>query len=163
MRWRVSPRSNGRRGPCQAGGVRPRGYTMGTRSRSSTACLQTVQIGAGDACDLGRGLARSAWSRPGWSGRVARLWPDHESRYESSSRLWNASEIGVEIGALERSTAAAFIAAGLVSALVFPAGGLTLLRRAPRGPGAEGPRRPRTVASSGGWFRGDLDAGVVVG
>ncbi|HEX6569436.1 MAG TPA: cation:proton antiporter [Acidimicrobiales bacterium] len=42
-----------------------------------------------------------------------------------------ASQIGVEIGALDRSTAAAFIAAGLASALVFPAAGLTLLRRAP--------------------------------
>jgi Kef-type K+ transport system membrane component KefB len=42
-----------------------------------------------------------------------------------------ASQIGVEIGALDRSTAAAFIAAGLVSALVFPAAGLTLLRRTP--------------------------------
>lgn len=40
-----------------------------------------------------------------------------------------ASQIGVEIGALPRSTAAAFIAAGLVSALAFPAAGLTLLRR----------------------------------
>jgi hypothetical protein len=40
-----------------------------------------------------------------------------------------ASQIGIEIGALEPSTAAAFVAAGLVSALVFPAAGLTLLRR----------------------------------
>jgi Kef-type K+ transport system membrane component KefB len=39
-----------------------------------------------------------------------------------------ASQIGVTIGALERATAAAFIAAGLASALVFPAAALTLLR-----------------------------------
>jgi Kef-type K+ transport system membrane component KefB len=39
-----------------------------------------------------------------------------------------ASQIGVTIGALERDTAAAFIAAGLASALVFPAAAVTLLR-----------------------------------
>jgi Kef-type K+ transport system membrane component KefB len=39
-----------------------------------------------------------------------------------------ASQIGVTIGALEPSTAAAFVAAGLASALVFPAAALTLLR-----------------------------------
>jgi Kef-type K+ transport system membrane component KefB len=42
-----------------------------------------------------------------------------------------ASQIGVTIGALEPATAAAFIAAGLASALVFPAAALTLLRRPP--------------------------------
>ena len=42
-----------------------------------------------------------------------------------------ASQIGVTIGELEASTAAAFVAAGLVSALVFPAAALTLLRRPP--------------------------------
>lgn len=49
-----------------------------------------------------------------------------------------ATQIGVGIGALERSTAAAFVAAGLVSALVFPAAALALLRRPapqPAGPG----------------------------
>jgi Kef-type K+ transport system membrane component KefB len=39
-----------------------------------------------------------------------------------------ASQIGVTIGALERDTAAAFIAAGLASALLFPAAAVTLLR-----------------------------------
>ena len=43
----------------------------------TTPCLQTVQLGACDACDLDRRLAGSAWSRPGWSGRVARAWPGH--------------------------------------------------------------------------------------
>ena len=48
-----------------------------------------------------------------------------------------ATQIGVGIGALERSTAAAFVAAGLVSALVFPAAALSLLRH----PGPQ-PARP---------------------
>jgi Kef-type K+ transport system membrane component KefB len=39
-----------------------------------------------------------------------------------------ASEIGVSAGTLEPATAAAFVAAGLASALVFPAAALTLLR-----------------------------------
>lgn len=42
-----------------------------------------------------------------------------------------ASQIGVAIDALEPATAAAFVAAGLVSALVFPAAALTLLRTQP--------------------------------
>jgi Kef-type K+ transport system membrane component KefB len=41
-----------------------------------------------------------------------------------------ATQIGVGIGALDRSTAAAFVAAGLVSALLFPALALGQLRRA---------------------------------
>jgi Kef-type K+ transport system membrane component KefB len=41
-----------------------------------------------------------------------------------------ATQIGVGIGALDRPTAAAFVAAGLVSALVFPAAALGLLRTA---------------------------------
>jgi Kef-type K+ transport system membrane component KefB len=41
-----------------------------------------------------------------------------------------ATQIGVGIGALDRATAAAFVAAGLVSALVFPAAALGLLRQA---------------------------------
>jgi Kef-type K+ transport system membrane component KefB len=41
-----------------------------------------------------------------------------------------ATQIGVDIGALDRSTAAAFVAAGLASALVFPAVALALLRSA---------------------------------
>ena len=42
-----------------------------------------------------------------------------------------ATIIGVDIGALQPSTAAAFVAAGLASAIIFPATGLSLLRRLP--------------------------------
>lgn len=46
-----------------------------------------------------------------------------------------ASQIGVAIGALDASTAAAFVAAGLVSALAFPTLALTVLqRRSPAAP-----------------------------
>lgn len=47
-----------------------------------------------------------------------------------------ASQIGIAIDALEPSTAAAFVAAGLASALAFPALALTLLRRTPDDPTA---------------------------
>jgi Kef-type K+ transport system membrane component KefB len=42
-----------------------------------------------------------------------------------------ATLIGVDIGALRPSTAAAFVAAGLASALIFPLAGLSVLRRLP--------------------------------
>lgn len=40
-----------------------------------------------------------------------------------------ASQIGIELGLLEAATGAALVAAGLLSVLVFPAAGLTLLQR----------------------------------
>lgn len=40
-----------------------------------------------------------------------------------------ATAIGIELGAVEASTAAAFIAAGLVSVVIFPATALSLLKR----------------------------------
>ena len=48
-----------------------------------------------------------------------------------------ATQIGVGIGALNPSTAAAFIAAGLASALIFPVAGLSLLRSIPAEPPTE--------------------------
>jgi Kef-type K+ transport system membrane component KefB len=57
--------------------------------------------------------------------------------------LVTASQIGVAIGALEPPTAAAFVAAGLASALIFPALALTLLRR----PASE--RRATAVVARG--------------
>jgi Kef-type K+ transport system membrane component KefB len=42
-----------------------------------------------------------------------------------------ATTIGVELGALAPATAAAFVAAGLASALIFPVTGLSVLRRLP--------------------------------
>jgi len=42
-----------------------------------------------------------------------------------------ATKIGVVIGAVTTATAAAFVAAGLVSALVFPAVGLALMTGEP--------------------------------
>jgi Kef-type K+ transport system membrane component KefB len=48
-----------------------------------------------------------------------------------------ATQIGVGIGALSRSTAAAFVAAGLASALVFPVVGLRLLRDVPAEPSTD--------------------------
>jgi hypothetical protein len=41
-----------------------------------------------------------------------------------------ATEIGVEIGVVTQASAAALIAAGLLSVIIFPAAGLSLLRRA---------------------------------
>jgi Kef-type K+ transport system membrane component KefB len=56
-----------------------------------------------------------------------------------------ATQIGVGIGALDRATAAAFVAAGLVSALVFPAAALGLLR--PSGIPTGGPPAAATLAA----------------
>jgi hypothetical protein len=41
-----------------------------------------------------------------------------------------ASQIGLELGVLTEATAAALIATGLLSVLVFPLGALSILRRA---------------------------------
>jgi Kef-type K+ transport system membrane component KefB len=56
-----------------------------------------------------------------------------------------ATQIGVGLHALSAATAAAFVAAGLVSALVFPATGLRLLRRDPDRSSAADPRSTTTV------------------
>jgi Kef-type K+ transport system membrane component KefB len=47
-----------------------------------------------------------------------------------------ASMIGIELGLLDAATAAALIAAGLLSVLLFPLAALTILRRQERVPGA---------------------------
>lgn len=57
-----------------------------------------------------------------------------------------ASAIGVQLGLITNASAAALIAAGLLSVVVFPAAGLSLLRRAERGRAAEADR-PSTPAS----------------
>lgn len=60
-----------------------------------------------------------------------------------------ATQIGVAIGALDRSTAAAFIAAGLASAIIFPVTASSLLQSIPTVPDDVGPqptKRPRPVA-----------------
>jgi hypothetical protein len=41
-----------------------------------------------------------------------------------------ATQIGVQIGVVTQASAAALIAAGLLSVIIFPAAGLSLLRRA---------------------------------
>jgi Kef-type K+ transport system membrane component KefB len=50
-----------------------------------------------------------------------------------------AAAIGVELGELDEATAAALIAAGLLSVLVFPAGALSILRREKKEPKPEAP------------------------
>jgi predicted Kef-type K+ transport protein len=44
-----------------------------------------------------------------------------------------ASQIGTELGLIKQATAAALIAAGLLSVVIFPLVALTLLRRAEAG------------------------------
>jgi Kef-type K+ transport system membrane component KefB len=58
-----------------------------------------------------------------------------------------ASQIGIAIGALDRATATAFVAAGLVSALAFPALALIVLQRRP-GHDPEPTRREREMIVS---------------
>ena len=45
-----------------------------------------------------------------------------------------ATQIGVSLGVVSKASAAGLIAAGLLSVIIFPALGLTLLRRGQRGP-----------------------------
>jgi Kef-type K+ transport system membrane component KefB len=58
-----------------------------------------------------------------------------------------ASAIGVELGELDEATAAALIAAGLLSVLVFPASALSLLRREQRKPA---PAKPAPIPAEAG-------------
>ena len=46
-----------------------------------------------------------------------------------------ATAIGVDVGAMDAAEASALIAAGLLSVLLFPLAGLTLLRRVGPAPG----------------------------
>jgi Kef-type K+ transport system membrane component KefB len=70
-----------------------------------------------------------------------------------------ASQIGVAIDALEPSTAAAFVAAGLISALVFPATSLTLLRRSPSKVDVDSVNRDETLEPVGAAATSSPDVG----
>jgi hypothetical protein len=52
-----------------------------------------------------------------------------------------AAQIGMDAGVLTQANGAALIAAGLLSVIIFPALGLTLLRRADSAPAAADRRR----------------------
>jgi hypothetical protein len=52
------------------------------------------------------------------------------------------SQIGIEMGLLERTTAAALVAAGVVSVLIFPPLALRLLESRPEISSGGDPKRP---------------------
>ena len=61
-----------------------------------------------------------------------------------------ATTIGVELGAIDAAESSALIAAGLLSVLIFPLTGLTLLRRAMAAEGRTVPERPRGEGATAG-------------
>jgi Kef-type K+ transport system membrane component KefB len=61
-----------------------------------------------------------------------------------------ATAIGMELGAIDAAESSALIAAGLLSVLIFPLTGLTLLRRAMAAEGRTVPERPRGEGATAG-------------
>jgi Kef-type K+ transport system membrane component KefB len=61
-----------------------------------------------------------------------------------------ATTIGMELGAIDAAESSALIAAGLLSVLIFPLTGLTLLRRAMAAEGRTVPERPRREGATAG-------------
>ena len=61
-----------------------------------------------------------------------------------------ATTIGMELGAIDAAESSALIAAGLLSVLIFPLSGLTLLRRAMAAEGRTVPERPRREGATAG-------------
>ena len=61
-----------------------------------------------------------------------------------------ATTIGMELGAIDAAESSALIAAGLLSVLIFPLTGLTLLRRAMAAEGRTVPERPRGEGATAG-------------
>ena len=61
-----------------------------------------------------------------------------------------AAQIGMDIGVVSEASGAALIAAGLLSVIIFPALGLTLLRRGERGPQAAEPNAGHANAGDAG-------------
>jgi hypothetical protein len=61
-----------------------------------------------------------------------------------------ATTIGMELGAIDAAESSALIAAGLLSVLIFPLTGLTLLRRAMAAEGRTVPERRRREGATAG-------------